>query len=337
MVTNECNLNCKYCYADSGTYGKQSVSMTKEIVDKTIKVIRNFEINEINEIVLFGGEPTLNLDLIDYICDIVEKEYSYPMIKMVSNLTIMNNQLIEILKRHNINLTVSLDGPKNLNDKQRIFKNSDNSTYDVVSRNLHILNDLGIKVNSIEATYTNGMSKLITRKELAKFIFDNFDNVDTVQVCNEYNKFSDLSETEYIFFRNIDIDESEIEKLAYINLVDKNLNNSTDNICNAGRKMISIFSNGDIYPCHLFSKMHNPIASVLDDSRILREKYIKFINKYNYYLDIIRSNCANCNNDIACNICPGALLNDTNDYDIVKNNLKLYCSNVNRKLKNISL
>lgn len=337
MITNDCNLNCKYCYANSGTYGQSPNYISREVIDRTVELLHEFEINVIDELVLFGGEPTMNSEAIEYLCRIMEKEFNNSLIKMVSNLTLLDEKLIYILKNYPINLTVSLDGPKFLNDEQRLFKKSNKSVYEVVSDNLRLLDKKNIRINSIETTYTNSISKYMSRKEVASYIFDNFDNIDTVQVCDEYETFSDLANTEYIFFRDLDIDESDIEKLSYLNLKDENVGNYTNNICSAGRNMISIFSDGGIYPCHLFSKSMRPIASVFDETELIRDKYNEFIEKYDLFIKNIKGFCENCNNCKVCNICPAALLDDIEENYSINNKLTEYCENIKMRLDRIEI
>ncbi|MBU5255270.1 radical SAM protein [Tissierella praeacuta] len=66
-VSNTCNLECKYCYANHGNYG----SMDKIIIRNTVRklsevIINNF--NNISKITFFGGEPLLGIDEIEEIC-----------------------------------------------------------------------------------------------------------------------------------------------------------------------------------------------------------------------------------------------------------------------------
>ena len=177
----------------------------------------------------------------------------------------------------------------------------------------------------------------MSRKEVASYIFDKFDNIDTVQVCDEYETFSDLAYPQHIFFRDLDIDESDIEKLSYINLKDESGDNYTNNICSAGRNMISIFSDGGIYPCHLFSTSIRPIANVFDDTELIRKKYNNFIEKYNLYINNIKGFCVNCSNLKVCNICPAALIDDIEENNSIDYKLKEYCENIKIRLNRIGI
>ena len=66
-ITNKCNLACKYCYANGGNYcsseGIMKVETAKATLDTFLKRYRNIRV-----IQFFGGEPTFNLDVIEFVC-----------------------------------------------------------------------------------------------------------------------------------------------------------------------------------------------------------------------------------------------------------------------------
>lgn len=65
LVSQQCNLDCSYCYADKGTYGNPSF-MNIETVYKTISAFSKI-FDSIYAIQFLGGEPLLNLDVIEEI------------------------------------------------------------------------------------------------------------------------------------------------------------------------------------------------------------------------------------------------------------------------------
>ncbi|EOS59774.1 hypothetical protein C815_02014 [Firmicutes bacterium M10-2] len=85
IMTTSCNLECKYCFANEGNYNCKIQNIKKEVLDKVIEWVQDNR-NSIQEIIFFGGEPTLAEDEIDYFCrslNGLEKDISY---KMVTNL-----------------------------------------------------------------------------------------------------------------------------------------------------------------------------------------------------------------------------------------------------------
>lgn len=74
-VSNDCNLKCKYCYANGGNYNQSRSLMTID----TARNFVNFCINQfdrIDKIIFFGGEPMLNLNAMNFICKKFKEYYS---------------------------------------------------------------------------------------------------------------------------------------------------------------------------------------------------------------------------------------------------------------------
>lgn len=118
-VSNTCNLRCRYCYAHGGNYGQPNTLMDRETAERIVYFINRSEMMEkIRYITFFGGEPLMNPDIIEYICsNIQNKDIKF---LMQSNGTLMNERIISILKEYDIGLTISLDGPLEINDINRV-------------------------------------------------------------------------------------------------------------------------------------------------------------------------------------------------------------------------
>lgn len=68
-ISNDCNLRCKYCYASGGNYKMKRSLMTTD----TAKQFYDFAyiISLILKNCLFGGEPCLNLNVMEYVCSLL--------------------------------------------------------------------------------------------------------------------------------------------------------------------------------------------------------------------------------------------------------------------------
>lgn len=73
-VTNDCNLRCKYCYANGGNYHEEKGIMTKKTAEEFIEFMSS-HFDYVGYIVFFGGEPFLNTHIIDYICRTITEQY----------------------------------------------------------------------------------------------------------------------------------------------------------------------------------------------------------------------------------------------------------------------
>ncbi|MER3123740.1 radical SAM protein, partial [Bacillus altitudinis] len=149
FLTRECNLDCKYCYVGE----KENVSMSIETADKIIKFIDNkaknpaYLRNNTVRVVLHGGEPLLNYEVLKYIVEKLENKKDYTAIfDMTTNGTILNKEILETMKKLH-NLSVSIDGGYEVHDKNRVLKNGQ-GTFNIVKKNLEKIKSKGIKVRA---------------------------------------------------------------------------------------------------------------------------------------------------------------------------------------------
>lgn len=118
-VTSKCNQSCVYCQASE----KKSESVIdEEIARKTVDFI--FQSPSPGIAIEFqGGEPLLAFDKIKLITEYAQeknKKYNKLMkFNIVSNLSVMTDEIMDYCAGKNIKVCTSLDGPKNVHDKNR--------------------------------------------------------------------------------------------------------------------------------------------------------------------------------------------------------------------------
>lgn len=143
-ISNKCNLRCRYCYANSGIYKSEEDLMNIEIAKKTLDRFYN-HYDGINLVQIFGGEPTKNPNVLKYICDYIMKQNkegeTNTIIGMVTNGTIMNDEIISYIKDYNIQVTISYDGNPIVNDIMRIFP-SGGGTSNIILDNIKKLKEI---------------------------------------------------------------------------------------------------------------------------------------------------------------------------------------------------
>jgi uncharacterized protein len=156
-VSHDCNLRCTYCYADTGAYGgargKLAAGVGADIVESFFS-----RFHEIRTIQLFGGEPFLNVRGIDGLCrhvaEVCEREGApLPRFTTVSNGTLASDAVIDLINRHRIGVTVSLDGARPVNDAQRVDARGGGS-FDRVVANIARLKGATGQPAQIEGTFT---------------------------------------------------------------------------------------------------------------------------------------------------------------------------------------
>ena len=152
LPTYNCNLRCTYCYEGNDkcfeTISNDKVDCVLKFVEKTIN--NNQNTSPINKMIisLYGGEPMMNKSALIYFCDGVNgiaQKYSIPIyFDMTTNLTLLDTCMVELIKKYNISIQVSIDGAKKFHDQTRITA-SGQGTYDKIIQNLQLLLDNGLK------------------------------------------------------------------------------------------------------------------------------------------------------------------------------------------------
>lgn len=152
IPTYNCNLKCPYCYEGLNKVNKK---IDIQGIDSILKFINN-NIAESKEglsikkliVSLYGGEPLLCKKELIYFCNNVYKisnQYNLPIIfDMTSNFTLLDDEIIDLIKKYKIIVQVSIDGVKASHDTRRIYKNG-NGTYDVILNNLKKMYEQGLK------------------------------------------------------------------------------------------------------------------------------------------------------------------------------------------------
>ena len=173
LVTEDCNLACKYCFEK---HNKNY--MTKEIARKGLDFICNNAIKEKQDhfhAMIFGGEPLLNLDVVEeifkYGIELAEKNNIQFTTSIVTNATIMNDKVKRIIKTYKdkakLSVQLSIDGVKEVQDAYRVTKNGKGS-FNIVEKNVPIWKD--IFKDNIYALSIHGCCNRDTLKYLLKII-----------------------------------------------------------------------------------------------------------------------------------------------------------------------
>ena len=142
QVTQRCNLRCSYCiYSEDSNFGTRShsnKSMDIETAKKAVDFLFQHSIdNDKPAIAFYGGEPLLEFDLIKQTVEYAKKVFEGRelIFAITTNATLMSDEVIDFLIENKFSTTISMDGPKNIQDKNRKFANGKGS-YDVLIKNL---------------------------------------------------------------------------------------------------------------------------------------------------------------------------------------------------------
>ncbi len=142
-VTNQCNLSCEYCYeygedkiVDTEN-GRQPKFMSEETARQSVEfMLRESGGSRTAHITFFGGETLLNFPVlkktIAYARQRGEELGKEVDFSLTTNATLLKPEIIEFLAENQVGVTISIDGPKEVQDKFRVFHNGSGS-YDIVA------------------------------------------------------------------------------------------------------------------------------------------------------------------------------------------------------------
>ncbi|MGD9474085.1 MAG: radical SAM protein [Eubacteriaceae bacterium] len=110
-MTSDCNLDCRYCYADAG---RNKDYMNLETAKKALSLPSGpFKLQ------LAGGEPLLNFKLVEAIDQMVKENGLETKIQIQTNGSLIDEKMAVALKKMGVRLGISLDGPPAVNEKMR--------------------------------------------------------------------------------------------------------------------------------------------------------------------------------------------------------------------------
>ncbi len=123
-VAHTCNLNCSYCFASQGKYHGERALMSFEVGKRALDfLIENSGTRKNLEVDFFGGEPSLNFDvvkrLVEYAREVEGKHGKNFRFTYTTNGMLLTDEMIEFLNRECHNVVLSLDGRKEVNDHFR--------------------------------------------------------------------------------------------------------------------------------------------------------------------------------------------------------------------------
>ena len=270
IVTKDCQLACKYCYL----VGKNSNErMTYEVAKKAIDYILSHEQDFKEESVIWefiGGEPFMEIDLIDKVCDYIKMELfrlnhhwfnSYRFSFSTNGINYDSEKVQHFIEKNwkHVSIGITIDGTKQKHDLNRVWKgNDERGSYDDVVRNIPLwlsqFPEAGTKVTissadipyiceSVLHLYSLGIHEVNINCVFEDVWKDGDDIAFEEQLIKLANS---IIEGEYYIDYVCSFFNEEIGKPLDIRLFNQNW-------CGAG-KMLSIDAKGNFYPCTRFAQ-----------------------------------------------------------------------------------
>lgn len=153
VVTTKCNMACRYCQANSPRQESWHM-MTEETAKKAVDLVFSSPSSYIS-IEFQGGEPLMNWDVVRFITLYSEekatetgKDVSF---SVVSNLSMMNDEIYNFMKEHKISISTSLDGDIHVHDYNRPYRNGQGS-FRNLSKAINRIHEDDYPIGAIETT-----------------------------------------------------------------------------------------------------------------------------------------------------------------------------------------
>lgn len=147
IVTKDCQLACKYCYlVGKNTKERMPFEIAKQAVDYILNCEEEFSEESVNWDFI-GGEPFLEIELIDKICDYIKVEMfrrnhhwfnSYRFSFSTNGINYHEAKVQNFIKknREHLSIGITIDGTEMKHDLNRVYKSSDRGSYKDVVRNI---------------------------------------------------------------------------------------------------------------------------------------------------------------------------------------------------------
>lgn len=269
-IAHDCNLACKYCFAEEGEYHGARSLMSYEVGRKALDFLIAKSGNRVNlEVDFFGGEPLMNFQVVK---DLVaygrsqEKEHNKKFrFTLTTNGMLLTDEVMEFANREMANVVLSVDGRKEVHDFMRPTRNGKGS-YDLIidkfkkmaelrnqtnyyvrgtfthynldfSKDVLHLADLGFKQISAEPVVAPDTEPYAIKEEDLPKLFEEYDLLAREMVERE------KAGKGFNFFHFM-ID------LTGGPCLYKRLSG-----CGSGTEYLAVSPCGDLYPCHQFVGM----------------------------------------------------------------------------------
>jgi len=143
VPTYSCNFKCPYCFEKDEIKNNNSI-ISDQVIDKAftaMNILKNEKLFAEKALALFGGEPLIDMpgmkEKIEKILDRA-RILNFKHIKIVTNGSTIQKYL-DLLRKYDVDtIQITIDGPKNIHDKRRFFKDGKGS-FDLIMDNIKSL------------------------------------------------------------------------------------------------------------------------------------------------------------------------------------------------------
>ncbi|RPJ83748.1 MAG: radical SAM protein [Acidobacteria bacterium] len=282
FVAQECNMRCVYCYGRGGKYAGGGTMRDETALRAVDWLMENSKSAEKVQIFFFGGEPLLNFPLIKKTVGYAKARASGFSKKITFGITtngsLITDEIVSFMKDENIRPLISFDGTREIQNRQRPFRDG-NGSYDTVYASVQKLRPVFPQLSGRATVYgdsdpceiKDGMSRagftacFLTKA--SRVILDGEDATETADDEALSHRMIAFQQKEWIrLFQSIT--ERRVEQgdpaRSLVPLVTGQKRYFT---CGVGKWFAAVSVSGDIYPCHRFVGQDDTRMGTIADYR----------------------------------------------------------------------
>lgn len=287
QVTKNCNLRCKYCVY-SGSYNNRVHSNERMSLKVAFDAIDFFLEHSIDsesvDFGFYGGEPMLEFPLVKKCVEYIEENRGNRDVKysLTTNATLLTDDMIDFFKQYGVEVTISLDGPREIHNSNRITVVGGQGSYEKVIESLKKIKDTWRQCQS-----KVNFNAVMSPKYGFKIYSDFFQNTDLVKdfsavvnlpsnnYTSEINQFNNkfVEEFNYELFKYYFSILRKDSKIKTTKVVRQHYQRLVDDIhaclkvevgdlsydhhsgpCVIGRHRLFVDTNGKMFPCERVSE-----------------------------------------------------------------------------------
>lgn len=298
-LTNSCNLRCKHCYASAGA------PLKDELEDhEFLRLIEQFAELKGEQLVITGGEPFLKRKLL-YQMIKKAREHGIKKIYVETNGTLITSEDAETCKKYEVEIGVSLDGAKP--ETHSYIRGPD--AYEKAIKGIQALVDAQVKVVIGMTLMQHNMNEVEEIVHLAKKLQAQYVTFSMVRMMGRATQNPQLTLNANDAISALK-QACEASKKAGMNVVieeqypELKMLTKRDR-CGVGVSVLSIASNGDVYPCNMFHNQaefkagnirEQSLEEIWKNSAVLRKLWDLSV------LDV--PECHDCELKFICFCCP---------------------------------
>ena len=266
-IAHDCNLACKYCFAEEGEYHGKRELMSYEVGKKALDfLVANSGTRTNLEVDFFGGEPLMNSEvvkqLVAYGRSLEEPNNKKFRFTLTTNGVLLNDDILEFANKEMANLVLSIDGRKEIHDMMRPHRGGQGSYDKIVPKFIKAAESRNQMNYYVRGTYThNNLDFANDVLHLADLGFEQI-SVEPV-VADPSEDYAIKEEDIDTLLAQYDVLLTEMDKrrkegrgfnffhfmidLSGGPCVAKRLSG-----CGSGTEYLAVTPTGDLYPCHQF-------------------------------------------------------------------------------------